>query len=263
MTIMRSLPNGLSVASLNRSETDYLYKEIFEDEAYLPAQGLRLRAEPVIFDVGANIGLFALYALRTWPRGRIFAFEPAPAVFDALRRNLGEAAKVELYNIALGDARETRELRYYPRYTMMSGFTADPAADRALARSCFETTAAGLDPGDRELLLAAADAMFDGSFGQETVPCPVERLSDVVEVAGVDRIDLLKVDVEGHELPVLRGIDEELWPRVDHIVVEVADRSGELSEIRELFAAHGMRTSVRQSAEFRNSNLFMVFADRE
>lgn len=258
----RALPNGMSVLSLNRNETDYLYQEIFEDQAYLPPGGLRLGPRPVVFDVGANIGLFTLYALRNWPDGRIIAFEPAPAVFDALRRNVGDAANVVLHNLALGDVRETRELLYYPRYTMMSGFDADPAADRALARRGFENTAAGLDPADRELLLAAADALLDDSFGQERVPCTVERLSDVARAAGVDRIDLLKIDVEGHELNVLRGIDEPLWNRLDHVVVEVADRAGELALIRELFAAHGMGTSVRQSAQFQGTNLFMVFAGR-
>ncbi len=81
--------------------------------------------------------------------------------------------------------------------------------------------------------------------------------------AGVDRIDLLKIDVEGHELHVLRGIDEPLWPRLDHVAVEVADRAGELALVLELFAAYGMRTSVRRSAQkFQDTNLFMVFAGR-
>ncbi len=64
---------------------------------------------------------------------------------------------------------------------MMPGFDADPAADRALADAGFGNTAAGLDPADRKMLLDTADALLDGSFGQERVRCAVERLSDVAE----------------------------------------------------------------------------------
>jgi 31-O-methyltransferase len=262
MTEMRSLPNGASVVSLNRNETDYLYREIFEDEVYVSPAGLNLPPRPTVFDVGANIGLFTLYALRAWPEARVFAFEPVPQIFDALRENLRDSANVSLHNTALGDVRQARELTFYPRYTMMSGFHADPVADHALARAYVENAAVGLDPADRDLLIVATDAFLVGRFEPQSVTCAVERLSDLADAYAVDRIDLLKIDVEGHELQVLHGIDESLWPRVDHAAVEVADRTGELTAVRRLFGAHGMRTSVRQLNEYCGTNLFMVFADR-
>ncbi|MFC7556536.1 hypothetical protein ACFQU7_36385, partial [Pseudoroseomonas wenyumeiae] len=70
------LPNGLRVAELNGNETSFLFREIFEDRCYL-RHGLTLRPGDVVFDVGANIGLFSLFAAEETDRARIHAFEPA------------------------------------------------------------------------------------------------------------------------------------------------------------------------------------------
>jgi 31-O-methyltransferase len=168
----RSLPNGLSVVGMHRNETDYLYQEIFEDEAYVPRGGLDLRQQPVIFYVGANIGLFTLYALRAWPQARVFAFEPVPAVFAALQANTGHLPNVSLHNIALGERKQTRDLLYYPLYTIMSGFDADPAADRDLARACMENFAAGLPSRFRAAFVAAADVAPSASAPGPPPPPP-------------------------------------------------------------------------------------------
>jgi hypothetical protein len=49
---------------------------------------------------------------------------------------------------------------------------------------------------------------------------------------------------------------------VGNAVVEVADRDGELKEIVELLNRHGLRTTVRQFHEYRETELFMIFAQR-
>jgi len=144
------LPNGLSVHSLNRNETEYLYKEIFEEEAYVPPRGLSLPDAAVVFDVGANVGLFTLFAARRWPRAQIFAFEPVPEVCEVLRRNVGHLPRVSVHEVAVGEAAEVRELTYYANYTMMSGFTADPGVDKALASACLARVASTVDPALRE-----------------------------------------------------------------------------------------------------------------
>jgi FkbM family methyltransferase len=259
---VRTLPDGRSVVSLNHNETSYLYKEIFEDESYLPPGGFQLPARPVVFDIGANIGLFTLFARQRWVDARVFAFEPVPQIFEVLRRNVGGLPDVHLYDVAVGDTAGTRELTYYPRYTMMSGFDTDPVADRALVRSYIGNIAEGMDRERRETLLDAADGFLEGRFDREFVSCAVRPLADLAGTCGVDRIDLLKVDVEGAEVQVLQGIGEALWPALGNAVVEVSDRAGELAAVRRLFEAHGMRILVRQAAQYRGTHLFMVFATR-
>jgi len=76
-------PNGLEIVHLNSYETDYVYKEIFEDQCYL-RHGIRLQ-DGLRYGYRANIGLFSLFVmsrlqepqdlrLRTGP-GRARPFE--------------------------------------------------------------------------------------------------------------------------------------------------------------------------------------------
>lgn len=264
MTFLKTLPNGLSVHGLNRHETDYLYKEIFEDEGYLPPGGFDLPERPVVVDVGANIGMFALYAHGKWAGARLYCFEPAPRTVEALRRNVAGLPDVQVFELALGGTAQTRELTFYPRYSMMSGFDADPAQDRALVRSYIENVAASLDdPVRREVLVDEADELLEGRFDEvERVPCRVERLDTMAAVLGLDRIDLLKIDVEGFELQVLEGIGDALWPRIRNAAVEVEGDSARLDTVTALFARHGMRTRVGQPDDYRGTDVFTLFATR-
>lgn len=70
----RQLPNGMSVFSVNGNETDYLYREIFQDESYIQPRGMSLPENAIVLDIGANIGLFTLYTLEKWPGAQVFSF---------------------------------------------------------------------------------------------------------------------------------------------------------------------------------------------
>ncbi|QKW25536.1 FkbM family methyltransferase [Streptomyces seoulensis] len=253
----------MHVFSLNGNETDYLYGEIFDDESYIPPQGWRIPEKPVILDVGANIGLFTLFATQRWPGARVFSFEPAPDVFDALRRNAGHLPGVHVHNLALGDEDQSRELTYYPHYTMMSGFDADPAVDKVLASAFITSAADALDEEFRDEFIQEAEDLVDDSLGERRlVRCDVQRVETFAGRAGIDRVDLLKVDVEGFELRVLQGVGDRLWPGIANAAVEVADRGGALDAVVSLLESQGLTTSVRQAAEYRTTDLHTVFARR-
>ena len=80
------LPDGSPVAHLNRNETEYIYNEIFVQQAYL-RHGVTIRDGDCIVDVGANIGLFTVFASRLARDLRIVACEPNPAAFACLEAN--------------------------------------------------------------------------------------------------------------------------------------------------------------------------------
>jgi 31-O-methyltransferase len=264
VTLGQTLPNGLVVRSINRNETDYLYKEIFEDRIYTPPEVGELPADAVVVDVGANIGMFTLFAAQTWPTARIFAFEPVPEVFDVLCENVADLPNVTVTRQALGAAHEKRQLTYYPRYTMMSGFDADPGVDKALVHSYLKNIAATLaDAVRREVFLDEAEEILSGRFDETThVSCEVARLDSVAKSLGIDRIDFLKIDVEGFEVEVLNGIDDGLWTDIHRAAVEVEDDHGELAAVTELFTAKGMRAAVDQAVDYRGTSLYTVFASR-
>jgi len=65
---------------------------------------------PVILDIGANVGSFAAWAIERWPGSFVYCYEPLPANFELLRRNLGhlEGVSVVLNDFAIGDPANSR-----------------------------------------------------------------------------------------------------------------------------------------------------------
>lgn len=252
-----TLPNGLTVWSLNRHETEHLYKEIFEEKIYLSGAQGGLSERPIIVDVGANIGLFSLFAVTELGAGRVVAFEPVPPVFDVLRQNTCDRAEIAAHRMALGDSDETVDIGYYPYYTIMSGLHADPARDSQTVRDFVvsELAASGEDFSSEDI-----DIMLMGRFEKVVHSCEVRTLTSLVDTHGIPRIDLLKIDVEGHEIAVLRGISPEVWPLIRTVAVEVSGDS--LGQVCAILRAGGMLVDESQAVAQAGTDLRMVHAVR-
>src|SRR5205823_13985149 len=124
------LPNGLEIVHLNQYETDYVYKEIFEDQCYL-RHGIRLRDGATVVDIGANIGLFSLFVMSRCANPNIFAFEPAPVVYDLLKANCDAyGSNVRALNAGVSDKRKTATFTFYEKSSVFSGFHSDETQDR-------------------------------------------------------------------------------------------------------------------------------------
>lgn len=254
------LPNGLAVFHHNRSETEFVYRELFEEGGCL-RHGPPLDPGACIFDVGANVGLFALYAALHCPRARIFAFEPIPPVFDTLQLNTRlYALDATLFDCGLASVEGSAMFSYYPNATILSGRFADEKDDREAVRHYLvahqEETAESLDEVDLSDIL-------DRRLGIQQFACRTRTLSQVIRETGVDRIDLLKVDVEKSELDVLLGIEPGHWGLVQHIVVEVHDIDGRLNRVRHLLEDAGFRLVVEQDVLLRATNIVSVHGWRE
>jgi FkbM family methyltransferase len=124
-----------------------------------------------VVDVGANIGVMtSVMSKRVGPSGRVFAFEPHPALFARLRRNVQRWNRnnVQTFNWAVSDQTGTSRLCESDGFAGNTG-TAGLSGERGQAR-CFEVQTARLD-----------DALPTRDYG------------------------LLKIDVEGNEERVLAG----------------------------------------------------------
>src|SRR5262249_23239199 len=120
-----TLPNGLEIVHLNQYESEYVYKEIFEDQCYL-RHGIRLRDDDTVVDIGANIGLFSLFVMSRCKNSRIFACEPAPAVYDLLKANCDAyGSNVKALNVGVSDKRKTATFTFYEKSSVFSGFHSD------------------------------------------------------------------------------------------------------------------------------------------
>lgn len=136
---------------------------------------LRTRVRPgaTVIDAGAHIGVYSLlFSHWVGPTGRVEAFEPDPATADRLEANLkrNRLVNVHVHRCALGEA-ETR---------LPLNVTADPGFNSF-----------GVPAG--------------GSSVARRVPVPVTTLDLFCRREGIDHIDLLKMDIEGWEVPAFRG----------------------------------------------------------
>lgn len=260
------LPNGMSIAHLNKNETDYLYKEIFEEQNYM-RHGVSLPADACVFDVGANIGLFSLFVSQHAPSARVYAFEPLRPIFDTLRINTElYGANVKTFELGLSNTEQTDTFTFYPHYSMMSGLTAyaDAEEEKQVVLSFMRNEQ---KDGDTEAatLLEHAEELLEGRFEAETHACRLRRLSDVIREEGVQQIDLLKVDVQRAELQVLQGIDDEDWPKIQQIVTELHDASGPgsggaLDEMTALLERHGFQVIAEQEELLKGTDRYQLYA---
>lgn len=99
----------------------------------------------------------------------------------------------------------------------------------------------------------------------EKVTCQIRTLSSVIEGSNIAHIHLLKVDVEGAEMDVLRGIQESHWARIDQVVLE-AENFAMVDEIRTFLGSRGFTVesvaSERAKAPGIESEVSMVYCRR-
>jgi hypothetical protein len=74
---------------------------------------------------------------------------------------------------------------------------------------------------------------------------------------------LLKVDAQSSELDVLLGIENQDWPKIQQVVVEVHNWDGRLEKISTLLKKHGLsKITVEQHPFFKGSHIFTLYSLR-
>jgi FkbM family methyltransferase len=144
--------------------------------------------QPLILDVGANVGQ-SVEAFRSWfPHAHIHSFEPSPETFARLKTNAANLPNVNCWNIALGS---------------------EPADLPLNENSMHEWSS--LLPSDRAW----------GKVEKQTM-VPVRTVDEFCREQGVRQIDVLKSDTQGFEMEVLRGAQRMIEDgRVGFVFCEV------------------------------------------
>jgi len=149
-----------------------------------------LRAGDTVLDVGANIGIYTLLAAsKVGVHGRVMSLEPIPETFRELRENvrLNCCKDVSLYQVAAWQCNGTVQM----------GCPMDP-------RRHADLYGVGIE-----------------GIEQSTLTVKAVRIDDLVRSAGISRVDFIKMDIEGAELPALRGASEVLWRDRPKLMLEV------------------------------------------
>jgi len=165
--------------------------------------------EAVIYDIGANIGVYSLALAADSPDRRLLAIEPAPQIRAQLQANVDcndFGDRIEIMDCGVGNDDATQKF-YLSTYPELSGFDRESATR-------WEASLAG------------------------TISVPVRRVDTIVESSPPP--DAIKVDVEGASPAVLRGARETLINYRPTLFIEVHEEglSRETgAEVRELLAA--------------------------
>jgi len=217
---------GLDLAVIEPHERDtrYIYDEIFVSQIYDHPE-MRIPKHAVIMDVGANIGLYCLWAQRRYQPRDIYCYEASPRTFPYLSANATslvdpEITRAHLFNRAL--SRQSGQQLTLHQSPLVSGIST--LLDRTKVRWVQGLTASG------EIM---------------THEVVTSTVSDELAANKIESLDLLKIDVEGFFMEVLMGIAEPDFARISNIVVEVdyADQIGvSADDVEALLATRGYRT---------------------
>ena len=140
-----------------------------------------LPASPVIVDIGANIGQFYEFAAQYLGAQQVVSFEPLESCFKVLRMN--------------------------SRHTVIHAAVGAENGERTL----------WIDDRD---IFASLVAPVDPPVGRvSTEHVAVRRLDDVPEIRSLKHIDLVKIDIEGYELTVIKNSPQTL-KKTDAILIE-------------------------------------------
>ncbi len=265
-----ALPDGRQVYCTHRDEVRGVAGQI---ELYL-RHDIAINAGDCVMDVGANIGLFALEAAR---RGaHVHAFEPMPATFSALDANTKSAnaralsdAQIHAHNLALGADAGLATFAYFRWMSSLSTRFPDwiqnnaaPGVTAVLDDEALSPRFGWFRRAPDWLRRALVSGVVQTLLRPRPVSCRVETLSRVVYALHIGAIDLLKIDVEGAEWDVLRGIGPNDWPRIRQVVAEVHDEDGRVARVEALLRDQGFTVTSEPEPQSAAWGVWLVWARR-
>jgi FkbM family methyltransferase len=178
-----------------------------------------LEPKMTFVDIGANNGYFTTFAAKRLREGMVLSFEPVPEVFQNLEYNvqLNEFNNVQLLKLGLSDGSK-EEVGIY-------------SASKDRNADGLSTT---FPSATRDQLIATIQ---------------LKRFDDVLEELNVERVDIIKIDIEGGELPALLGASNTLEKDRPQLIIEFND---------ETFKAAGY--SIKNVTEFLDSFGYKYFS---
>ena len=162
-----------------------------------------------VVDVGANVGKWSLLAVERFPEATVLALEIVPATAAELRVRVQGRERIRPFDLGLADQSGTLTIRYNPAVSAHSTLTDYPY-----------------------------------TWKGEKIECPVIRGDEFLARERIQHVDFLKIDVEGAEHLVLRGLEVSLREgRIRFVQFEYGPRNiltrFLLKDFYELFDRHG------------------------
>jgi FkbM family methyltransferase len=175
---------------------------------------VNLPPDPLIIDVGAHIGAFSVYAGFTFPKSKVFCFEPDLDNFLLLKKNIAQnnLGNVKAYNLAIAK------------------------------------------PGQKYVYLTSHPDNFGmhstvDNYSNQTSRKKVRAVSlgQAFDKYNISSCDLLKLDCEGAEYQALYNTPRQVFNKVQNIVLEYHKTGGDIDRLRKFLESLGFKTRLYQA----------------
>jgi FkbM family methyltransferase len=164
---------------------EILLQSKYKSEYFFP-----LEINPkVIFDIGANIGITAIYLSAIFPEAKIYAFEPMTENFEILEKNIENYKNIQAFNVGLGSKNGNFKIYLSNDSENYGGSSFYP------------------DP--------------TGNILESYVNCEIKNINDIINILNLDSIDLIKIDTEGAEYDILTSIEEKFLTKTSWLAGEL------------------------------------------
>jgi FkbM family methyltransferase len=178
--------NGAKLESPAEIDLQFLFQEVWVDQIYTPA-GYEIKDGDTILDIGANIGVFAIYAATRAEETTVLAFEPFPENVKFLRKNISKSSidNIKVFQQAVASNSEERVLE--------------------VSDSWIKHSLGNLDSDQKGIRIQSVS--FDEVMKK------------------IKKCDLLKIDCEGSEYEIFYSASSESLAKVNKIVGEFHNRN--------------------------------------
>jgi FkbM family methyltransferase len=230
-TLTLKIKNGRSIKlSISNHEKKYIVSEVIEEDCYFPKIGrhdFNLRPNDTVIDVGANVGIFTVYAATLASKGKIYAFEPVKSNFNHLTKNiaLNKLKNVIIERVGISDSK--RETTIFLERSNTGG--------HSLYKEKYEN--------------------IETIRGTETIN--LITLQEVFDRYKIKNCNFLKIDCEGSEFDVIKGLPDSYFGKIDKIVLEFHPNVDEI-ELARYLIGKGYKVTIHHLDRI----LGMIFAHK-
>jgi FkbM family methyltransferase len=189
-------------------------------EAQTAYSSIQNKDNPIIFDIGANIGTFTSWMSKAFPKGKIYAFEPQRLVFQMICGNMAinNIDNVYLFNMAIGNENKVLEFEE-PDYFQ------------------------NIDYGTFSL----SKEIIEQKSNYKSI-VDLVTLDFFVEKYKISNMDFLKIDAEGMDLSVLQGASKTINEYKPPILIEHSDNHVSiLDSLKEELNKYGYKFEIQKN----------------
>jgi FkbM family methyltransferase len=213
---------------LRRNRSFWLRDPLTHERGVFGGLQRLVRPGDVVYDVGANLGLYTRFLVTAFGASRVLAFEPMRNNIELLKKNIAidpaAASRVSVYELALGDTDGEELLQ---------------VDDVMSASASLDRVRAGRPAEGREQL----------GLAPVTEKVVVRRLDTLIKEANLPPPNVIKVDIEGAEQLLLAGATETLAKHRPRLIMEMHEPAT-TKQVLKTLERHGYSTFgfVREGA---------------